>query len=166
MNFSCQQRLSWNLKSGRLPLNQCAANLVRSLCSPLNADKVMTARTWVGVDATCRTLPKEFIPPFSYKRAIKKSLSTALGRKISPNNPHDEHRKRSGKGRQSHACSGVSSRGGTFYEGGFGQASTSHGRQRLSESMTTLKDVRFMAPREDSFELFGMQKPKDGQRVD
>lgn len=45
--------------------------------------------------------------PFFFKRAIKKSLSAALNRKISPNNPHDEHRKRSGKGRQSHACSGV-----------------------------------------------------------
>lgn len=35
------------------------------------------------------------------------------------------------------------------YEGGFGQASISHGRQRLSKSMTTLKDVRFMASREE-----------------
>lgn len=78
---------------------QRAANHVRSLCSPLNADKVMTVRTWVGVDAACRTLPKEFIPPFSYKRAIKKSLSTALSRKISPNNPHDEHRKKKWEGK-------------------------------------------------------------------
>lgn len=126
----------------------------------------MTARTWVGVDAACRTIPKQFIPPFPYKRAIMKSLSTVRSRKISLNNPHDEHRKSSGKGRQSHECSGVSGRGGAFYKGGFWQASTSHGCQRLPERMTTLKDVRFMAPREDSFELFGMQKPKDGQRAD
>lgn len=88
---------------------QRATSLVILLCSRLKADKVMTARTWVGVDAVCRTLPEEFIPPFPFKRSIKKSLSAALSRKISPNNPHDEHHKRSGKGRQSHACSGVSS---------------------------------------------------------
>lgn len=36
-----------------------------------------------------------------------------------------------------------------FNEREFGQASTSHGRQKLSETMTTLKDVRFMASKEE-----------------
>lgn len=109
----------------------------------------MTARTWVGVDAVCRTLPKEFIPPFLFKRAIKKSLSTALSRKISPNNPHDEHRKRSGKGRQSHACSGVSIMGRCKIVPLTREVLGKRGCQKLSKTMTTLKDVRFMASSEE-----------------